>query len=592
MKQFKIYNSSAGSGKTYTLTKEYLKLALATDDSSAFRRILAITFTNDAANEMKTRILDTLGYFADDMTVPLDKKKGVHQLLSQLTEEINLYNQQQPNPQKPVNETVIRNRAARTFSRIIHEYSDFAVSTIDSFTNRIVSAFTEELELPFNYEVSLDIADFMHNAVDRLIDRVGETELEKLLTETLEAYMLERADEGGNVQYLPTEITKFALNTLGEKAADAVKKLQLLDLQDFTDIRKQLEMYFVELKEQIVVHAKLHHESLLNQQLSPQHLAGGEYGIWGFFEGFIDDFEKEMFKVPSPTFLKNIEKDDWSGSKAGKNEKLKVSNLKAALLQGYLALEALRQEFLLFTAINANLYKISVLNEIEKELKVLKVEKNMVHIGDFNKKIINIVLNEPVPFIYERMGEKYNHILIDEFQDTSALQWNNLLPLVENSLGKGNFNLLVGDAKQAIYGWRGGDMKQLVNLTQSRFEELINKFPQQETSFLEERYYTLSQHIVAENLSTNFRSKKEIIDFNNDFFSTIIEIYQDEKPMLADVYNTFQQQYPAKLKTGGHVQICFIDSQHPIVMEVEKTTFGNEKSFLEDLDNSLPFEEE
>jgi ATP-dependent exoDNAse (exonuclease V) beta subunit len=182
----------------------------------------------------------------------------------------------------------------------------------------------------------------------------------------------------------------------------------------------------------------------------------------------------------------------------------------------------------------------------------------VVHISDFNKAIINIVLQEPVPFIYERLGEKYNHILIDEFQDTSVLQWNNLLPLVENSVAKGNFNMLVGDAKQAIYGWRGGEMEQIVFLTQKRFRELVGKHEQ--AQLLNMRYETFEHSLLAEQLNTNYRSAKEIIGFNNELFRLLVEVHKEDRKLLSDVYDAFfEQKTPAAPKTGGHIAIQFVE---------------------------------
>ena len=146
-----------------------------------------------------------------------------------------------------------------------------------------------------------------------------------------------------------------------------------------------------------------------------------------------------------------------------------------------------------------------------------------MHISEFNKRISEIVLKEPVPFIYERLGEKYNHILIDEFQDTSSLQWNNLLPLIENSLASGYFNMAVGDAKQAIYRWRGGDMDQILHLYKRNTPALYQNRKYQD--LLESRYDTLDISLTPADLNTNYRSTREIIDFNNELFGFISETY-------------------------------------------------------------------
>ena len=594
MQQLNIYSSSAGSGKTYTLTKEYLKLALGSEKSDYFKQILAITFTNDAAGEMKDRILTTLQGFADENSLPLDKHASNRQMLQAILTEINA-----TKPKEPLTEAIARQRAARVFSRIIHEYSDFAVSTIDSFTNRVVSAFTEELELPYNYEVSLDINDFIHHAVDRLIDRVGGTEAEKLLTDTLEAYILEKAEEGLSFRFLPSDLSGFAReNLVSEKVADSVQLLRSLSLEEFREIRERVTFRLTELETQATATAQAGMDEMTQHNLSVQLFAKGIHGIGGYFEKLTTDAPKHMSGVPTEDFRRMLDTDDWAGFKAKVGQKPAINALQPSFREKYNAIEALKQEHLLLTLLHKNLYRISVLNEIEKELNDLKTEKNMVHISDFNKKVIQVVLSEPVPFIYERLGEKYNHILIDEFQDTSSLQWHNLLPLIANSLGKGNFNMLVGDAKQAIYGWRGGDLEQLVNLTQKRFRTLIDKQTAADPSFLEEHYQTLNYHIRTRNLNTNYRSKAEIIRFNNDFFRSVLTLHGDTMPLLQEAYETFEQQLPANAKYGGHVEIEFISQTEnppppePVFAHVEKIEAADDFSvFLDENPQQGMFED-
>ncbi|GAB3814798.1 hypothetical protein GCM10028895_08240 [Pontibacter rugosus] len=203
-----------------------------------------------------------------------------------------------------------------------------------------------------------------------------------------------------------------------------------------------------------------------------------------------------------------------------------------------------------------HLYKVSLLNELEKCLQEIKLDKNTVHISEFNKRIIDIVLKEPVPFIYERLGEKYKHILIDEFQDTSVLQWNNLLPLVDNALASGHFSMVVGDAKQAIYRWRGGEMEQILHLYKGSTEQLYEN--RRHGSLIRERYESVDQALEPNNLSTNYRSRAEIIDFNNDLF-TFISQGHPEFEIFTSIYDKdFAQQIPpGSDKSGGHIQVMF-----------------------------------
>ncbi|MDX5347907.1 MAG: UvrD-helicase domain-containing protein, partial [Hymenobacteraceae bacterium] len=187
---FKIYSSSAGSGKTYNLTKEYLKLALQSQSPEYYKTILAITFTYDAANEMKERILEALRQFNDSTLSPAKKEKSDNLLRTVLSEI------QQEYPDQVLDETVLRKRAQATFQQILYNYSDFAVSTIDSFVNRVVTAFTRELNIPYNFEVDLDTQTLLRTAVGMLMDKVNNYEGNYILSETIQKYALEKAEEG------------------------------------------------------------------------------------------------------------------------------------------------------------------------------------------------------------------------------------------------------------------------------------------------------------------------------------------------------------------------------------------------------------
>ena len=201
-----------------------------------------------------------------------------------------------------------------------------------------------------------------------------------------------------------------------------------------------------------------------------------------------------------------------------------------------------------------------MLNEIEKMLNDFKHRNNLVHISEFNARIAGIVMNEPVPFIYERLGEKYQHILIDEFQDTSALQWMNFIPLIENSLAGGFFNLVVGDGKQAIYRWRGGEVEQ--------FNALPAIAGSDRNPILKQRQQVLQRHFEKVTLDQNYRSKSEIVEFNNRFFRTIADgVLTAGKEKI---FEGLEQQYNPQ-KTGGYVSLEFLEQDDEELNYHEKT---------------------
>jgi len=552
---FKIYSSSAGSGKTYHLTKEYLKLALQSNNPAYYRSVLAITFTNDAANEMKERILSALRQF-NDAALDSKTKARSEDLLADITDEIREeYNQPE------ISTEVIRERAKNTFEQILYNYSEFSVSTIDAFVNKVVTAFTRELNIPYNFEVDLDTTTLLNTAVSLLLNKVNNSPDNFLLAQTLENYALEKAEEGRSWNNLPVELAGFAANLLNEQVYEAVSELQQLTLEDFKKIRKELYRQKTEIEKSVVDAAQAAINLFQINQIDPANLHQKERGIYGFFQKYLKAF---AFNPPNTYALQTINNDKWCGAKVPAEVIARLDSIKDVITQYYEQIENIRIEqgphYILINEITKHLYQVSVLNELEKCIQDIKRDTNLVHISEFNKRITDIVLKEPVPFIYERLGEKYNHILIDEFQDTSALQWNNLLPLIENSLASGYFNMAVGDAKQAIYRWRGGDMDQILHLYKKNTPALYQN--RKHEDLLAARYDTLDLSLTPADLNTNFRSTAEIIQFNNAFFHFVSET-NPEYPMLQSIYDeNFKQDLPpGAARTGGHIQVLFAQAE-------------------------------
>ncbi|MBJ6119731.1 UvrD-helicase domain-containing protein [Pontibacter sp. BT310] len=549
---FKIYSSSAGSGKTYALTKEYLKLALHQPNPDYYRSILAITFTNDAAAEMKERILGALRGFNDD-TLPEKAKAKSENLLETITSEL-----QQAHPEQHLDKEEIRRRAGLVFTQVLYNYADFSVSTIDSFVNKIVQAFARELKIPHNFEVDLDSNTLLNTAVSLLLDKV-KNEKGDLLTETLEQFILEKASEGRSWSMLTQELADFAKNLLNEQVYEAITDLQTLTLEDFREVHQQLRQTKQQIEAAIVEPATQAVALIEQANLDAADLSYGKNGIYGYFYRWLKIID---LNYSNSNARKTVENDSWYSASAKKNSFIvsQIDSVKDQLSELYLELENRKEAYAgMYTLLNAivpHLYKLSVLNELEKCLQEIKLDKNTVHISEFNKRIIDIVLKEPVPFIYERLGEKYNHILIDEFQDTSVLQWNNLLPLVENALASGHFSMVVGDAKQAIYRWRGGEMEQILHLYKKNTAQLYQN--RRNADLIRERYHTLNNDVLQpDNLNQNYRSRAEIIHFNNDIFTFASQAHP-EFGMFTSIYDAdFIQEVPDANNTGGHVQVLF-----------------------------------
>ena len=564
---FRIYSSSAGSGKTYQLTKEYLKLALGADDPAYFKSILAITFTNDAAGEMKERIIGALRRFA---RVPAEGE-APDALLVEVAEELAAAGQLPPyarTPEQRVSE--LRRRAAATFRLVLYHYADFAVSTIDSFVQRIVTAFTRELGLPASFEVELDTDSVLQSAVAALLDKVNRDPNSALLSQMLADYALGQAEEGRSWSKLPEELVGFGRALFNETVQDSVTQLGRLSLADFRRLDKALRAARADIEKLFKEAGEAGVALLADAGVSETDLYQGRSGIWGYVRKGTALLEPEA--GPNSYVRATLENDKWySGKVKTDADRSRVDAVKPLLTELANTLSVLREKYLpsyvLMTAMQPYLFHASLLSELNKLVEQISRERNVVLISEFNRRIAAIVLTEPVPFIYERLGDRYNHLLIDEFQDTSVLQWNNLLPLVENTLANNNLSLAVGDAKQSIYRWRGGEMEQILRLYQNNTDALANRGRNLEVrELLRSRYETLKGKIEPKSLNTNYRSAREIIDFNNAFFTQISDRHAGLELVAGIFDKDFVQEAPnssSKAGLGGHVQVILTQADAP-----------------------------
>jgi ATP-dependent helicase/nuclease subunit A len=504
---FRIYSSSAGSGKTYQLTKEYLLLALGADDPAYFKRVLAITFTNDAAGEMKHRIVDALRNFAYPAAGKTDA------LLADIAAELKL----------PAAE--VRRRAAATFRLVLYHYADFGVSTIDSFVQRIVTAFTRELGLPATFEVELDTDAVLQSAVAALLDKVNRDPNSKLLSQTLAEYALGQAEEGKSWSRLPEELAGFGRVLFNETVQEAVAQMDRLSLADFRRLDKEIRTRRAEIEAAFAQTQEVGAAILEQADVRVDDLYYGKSGIGQYVQKGVALLQADA--GPNSYVRKTLAEDKWHGGKIkSPADKARVDAVREPLTALVATLDKMRDEYLpnylLLAAMQPYLFHASLLSELNKIVEQISRERNVVLISEFNRRIASIVLTEPVPFLYERLGEKYEHILIDEFQDTSVLQWNNLLPLVENTLANGHSSLAVGDAKQAIYRWRGGEMEQILRLHQGNTEALAARAREPEMrELLRGRYEAFRGKLEPRALQVNYRSAAEIIAFNNSFFEAV-----------------------------------------------------------------------
>lgn len=525
---FVVYKSSAGSGKTFTLVREYLKIVLQNPD--LFRNVLAITFTNKAANEMKERVVRYLVELASP-----DRRKSDH-VIQHLTEQLT--------GALKMTEEQIGERAQKVLNLILHQYSEFSVSTIDSFTHRVIRTFAHDLEIPMNFEVELESETMLEEAIDELISLAG---TDPKLTRILVSFVENKAEDELNWQ-IEKDLNEFGKALLNEDSIEFVSALRQYDLDVFVEIRRKLYLWKSQLEQKL--------REMARDMLRIADKVGLDYdavfqkkkGVLTYLEGLGSDGSEVA--LPNSFARKCLETGEWLGSKVSSEIQSKFEAVKPDLLgKGNDVIALVDKEYPRYSVCRLllqNLYSTALLGEIEKILYTNCQEQNKVLISEFNRRISGIVREQPAPFIYERLGERYQHYLIDEFQDTSVLQWHNLLPLVENALASHRLNLVVGDAKQAIYRWRAGDARQ--------FEMLPRILSDSSDPILKNRERALVEHFKEENLDKNHRSSPVIVNFNNRFFREIVTL-------LPDGHNepyTRVAQDPARKQKPGMVHIEII----------------------------------
>jgi len=532
---FLVYKSSAGSGKTFTLVKEYLKLVLV--DTEGYKSVLGLTFTNKAANEMKYRILDYLKSLSG-MHGNSNPQGIAKYLLPVLVQETGL----------PDN--VIIENSAIALRKILHNYSFYSIGTIDSFMHKLVRTFAFDLKIPLDFKVELDSQVLLRKAVDQLIGNAG---IDPALTSFLIGFVTSRLDEEKTWR-IEIELAKYAKHLLSEEGQFNVRKLNSLTLEDFKEIQGKIHSSVSGFENEMSDLASEIIHLIDSNHIRMEAFYQGRSGIYSYFKRLaLNDFSK----VSPNSYVQATTSDDkWCSGKATPTEKMAIEHIKGRILFQF---ERIQQNvasqyatYVLLKLVGANLYSLALLNEIEKQLEKLKFEENLVHISEFNRRVLQIVIDEPVPYIYERLGVRYKHFLIDEFQDTSLMQWQNILPLVDNSLSEQKLNIIVGDAKQAIYRWRGGDIEQFMLLPEVLFPEKAVHIIHRENNL--KRNY---QEVV---LAYNYRSDFEVVRFNNLFFETVSEVLPEGFRMVYNNHN----QLTHKEESGGYVQIrriCNEDKQ-------------------------------
>lgn len=532
--KFTVCRASAGSGKTFTLVKEYLKIALNGQEtaelSNRFTHILAITFTNKAANEMKSRVLNVLKELAEQDIANNQPNKMAEMLMN----ELNIPPQE------------LKRRCKIVHSSILHKYSEFSISTIDSFTHQIVQTFAHDLNLPINFELQLDQNEIIQESVELLLEKIGTPEFKQITTAAYN-YSKTRMEQESSYD-IQRKLEKIAPEIFHENADSHLTRLQNTETADYPQIQKQIDKNIKDTTDQLKKAAREIINKTEEKGLTEDDFAGKSKSILTYFQKIADG---DINANPNTSNInKFITGESTSNKRATDIAKAAIEELHSEIVSARNTIINLKKQHNTLIATKDNLYCTALLNEINRIIQTYYTENGLIHISEINKKINEVVKQEPIPFIYERIGNHYNNYLIDEFQDNSKLQWQNLIPLVANGLSNNHPSFVVGDGKQSIYRWRGGDVDQFINLPTVDGENKL----------------TFRNHYQPLNLETNYRTGENIIEFNNAFFTWIAtqEFHQDNHNLqqlylgenLHNKDNT-PAVHQTPHKKGGYINIDF-----------------------------------
>ncbi len=534
-----IYKASAGSGKTYTLGLNFLSIILRHDRPDAYREVLAMTFTNKAAGEMKDRILDFLAQLADF------KEGDDLPLMAQLAQQIQ------------VSETMISNRAADCLHHILHNYSDLSILTLDKFIQNIIRSFSKELDFTKQFKIAPNSDLIYKQAIDELLNHV---EWNNELGKILKGYSLHKALSGKS--YKTEDDLMMATRHLSvESSHEAIKSLSDLSVHDFASALKDLETEMDDVLKKLQQNAREFSKTLASKGLSYRDIKSGFRKIYNMAKPrFLDSkkynfTEKELAAIETGPLYPKTTTDESSAAI--------LDGLFPALSQILLSSQALIDQYEKLSLAIPALYSTALINEISKIIERIKTEQNLLFFIDFNRLSSEIIRNEPVPFIYERTGTRYKHLMLDEFQDTSETQWHNLLPLMVEALSKNGLGLIVGDEKQAIYRWRNGNVEQFMNLPK------LSLPPE-----LDPHTFNLERHLKKSlNLSKNYRSGKEIVAFNNVLFQHLKE---DLPPFYQQVYEDFEAE--TGKEANAYIEVRYADKEH---LKSQNEQAFNEQAIIE-----------
>lgn len=514
--------ASAGSGKTYTLARKYISLLLESPDRYAYRHILAVTFTNKATDEMKSRILKELHVLATDPSA-----SDYHDFFV---------------PERIPTDSDLREKARAVLSDMLHDYSAFAVSTIDRFFQQTLKAFSREIGQFASYQVELDKDSLVAESVDRVLDSL--TEEDSSLLSWLTENVLEQIEMGGRYS-MDANLLDMAKRLKSVQRQEVMESCGMNDDKEYPKdelmkIREECRRIVASFTSAVRDKAAAALRIMTDAGVDP---AESNRGFLKALDVYARLEDGDRVEAPTPSFMsKARDRGQWFARSKATTLLKKVSPFLEAPLEDFC--ELFGKDFKVYNTaliLDNQLYGLGVSGELSRAFKELMKEKNVLCIDDSNTILRDIIDKSDAPFVYEKLGVRYEHFLLDEFQDTAGVQWSNFRALLRESDSNGRDNLIVGDVKQSIYRWRGSDWKLLD-------ETVPAEFPDHEVKVLD----------------TNYRSLANIVNFNNCFFASAAQILDamdeagDDGPM-ARIYSDVRQKVGKRSDAAGSVSLTFCE---------------------------------
>ena len=540
VKPLTVYKASAGSGKTFTLATEYIRLLV--ENPTSYRNILAVTFTNKATEEMKMRILSQLYGIWKQLPESADYMKVIQEKTG-------------------FGEEFISERAGIALQNLLHNYNYFRVETIDTFFQSVLRNLARELELTTNLRIGLNDHQIEDIAVDQLIADLNATDI---VLQWIIRYIMESISDDRSWNVI-SKIKKFGCTIFQDRYKEVSDELskKMQEPGFFEHYTTQLR----ELREAALEHMKQIGESFFDEleaeQLTIDDLSGKSRGIASFFNKLRrGEFDASIENATVANHLESYEK--WCTKTHPKRDYIYT------LAQGSLgnilryAVDERPRQWKLYKSADLtlrHLNQLRLLGSIEQKVRQLNADANRFLLSDTQQLLHALIGESDSPFIFEKIGTQLEHVMIDEFQDTSTVQWQNFCVLLAEAMSHENTsNLIVGDVKQSIYRWRSGDWR------------LLNDIEQQFNS----------QQIETRALDTNYRSQRNIIQFNNVFFRQAAtleymaqkELNAAEAAQLEKAYADVEQKIPAGKDPLGLVSIRLLpadDYQTATLKQIAET---------------------